>query len=131
MIVNDPIADMLIQIKNAALARKRNVELPFSKLKFAVAITLKKVGYLESVERIGEHPKEKLSIALAYQDEQTMLTDVKRKSKPGLRLYVGRDKIPTVVGGMGVAILSTPKGVMTGKEAKKQGIGGELLCEIW
>ncbi len=126
--VNDPIADMLIQIKNAALAGKPFVDLPYSKIKFAVAGILAKEGYVQSIEHAEGY---RLKILLKYQDNTSVITDVKRMSKPGLRLYVNKHNIPQVVGGMGIAIVSTPKGIMTGKEAKKRGLGGELLCKIW
>jgi small subunit ribosomal protein S8 len=129
--VNDPIGDMIIQIKNAAMAHHHEVELPYSRMKFDVAVILKQEGYLESVEKMGADTKKTLKIALRYANREPVLTDVKRKSKPGLRVYVGKKFIPKVVGGMGIAILSTPQGVMTGKEAQKRGVGGELLCEIW
>jgi small subunit ribosomal protein S8 len=129
--VNDPIGDMIIQIKNAKMAGIRAVEIPYSRLKFDVAKIMQEEGYLDSVDKSGEFPRQQLKIALSYQGKSAVLTDVKRKSKPGLRIYVGKSMIPQVIGGMGIAILSTPRGIMTGKEAKKQGIGGELLCEIW
>lgn len=129
--VNDPIGDMLIQIKNAGMARKRVVVLPFSRTKQSVAAVLVKEGYLESVETQGIYPRQELRLVLRYEEKLPILTDVKRRSKPGLRLYVGKNQIPTVVGGMGIAVLSTPEGIMTGTEAKKKGIGGELLCEVW
>ena len=129
--VNDPIGDMIIQIKNAAMAGRRDVMLPYSGVKMALAQTLLKEGYITTVEKIGEAPKFQLRMTLAYQNDTPVVTNVKRKSKPGMRVYIGKHEIPMVVGGMGIAILSTPKGIMTGKEAKKLGIGGELLCEIW
>ncbi len=129
--VNDPIGDMLIQIKNAALAKNSTIVLPYSKLKKALADILLREGYIASVEKVGTDPKANLKIGIKYEDGVSVVTDVKRISKPGLRRYVGHDDIPTVVGGMGIAILSTPSGLLTGKEAKKQGIGGELLCKIW
>lgn len=129
--VNDPIGDMLIQIKNASKARRRVVELPLSRMKRALALILEKEGYIAKVEEFGDVPKKMMRITLAYNDNIPVITDLKRKSKPGLRVYIGKDMIRNVVGGMGIAILSTPLGVMTGKEAKKQGIGGELLCEVW
>lgn len=129
--VNDPIGDMIIQVKNAAMADKHVVELPYSQMKHAVATVLANEGYISSVEKLGDPPKLKLRITLKYQDNTPVLSGVKRVSKPGLRWYVNKHAIPYVVGGMGIAILSTPQGVMTGKEAKKRGIGGELLCEIW
>lgn len=129
--VNDPIGDMLIQIKNAGLARKKTVILPYSNIKLAVATILTKEGYLVSAEKTGVAPKHQLKLVLKYEDQEPVITDVKRKSKPGLRIYVNKDAIQRVVGGLGIAIISTPKGIMTGAQAKKAGIGGELLCEIW
>lgn len=129
--VNDPIGDMLAQIKNAYLAGKSEVHIPHSKMKEMVARILAEEGYLASVAVGGEHVRKKLELTLRYEGSAPALTDVKRKSKPGLRVYVGAMAIAAVVGGMGVAILSTPQGIMTGKEARKRHIGGELLCEVW
>lgn len=129
--VNDPIGDMLIQIKNASLARRRVIELPYARLKHAVAIVLSEEGYVGNVEKGGMEPKALLRMTILYEGDTPVFTDCKRKSKPGLRVYVQKNAIPRVVGGMGIAILSTPQGVMTGKEAMKRGIGGELLCEVW
>lgn len=129
--VNDPIGDMLIQIKNAALAKKATIELPYSKLKKALGDILEREGYVLGVEKTGQDPKAMLKIKILYKDGVSVITDVKRVSKPGLRWYVNKSNIPTVVGGMGIAILSTPAGLMTGKQAKAKGTGGELLCKIW
>lgn len=129
--IHDPIGDMIIQIKNAAMAGRRDVVLPYSGVKMALAQTLLKEGYITAVEKTGESPKFQLRMTLAYQNDTPVVTNVKRKSKPGMRVYIGKHQIPMVVGGMGIAILSTPQGIMTGKEAKKLGIGGELLCEVW
>lgn len=129
--VNDPIGDMLIQIKNAAAAGKRLVELPASRVKLALARILVKEGYLTSVAVAGDKPKTLLRIGLKYTDKTSAIAGVKRISKPGLRFYVGSREIPTVVGGLGIAVISTPQGLMTGTEAKKSRLGGELLCEIW
>lgn len=129
--VNDPIGDMLIQIKNAALARNSEIELPHSKLKAALGKILLDEGYLASVEKVGIDPKANLRVGIRYVNGESVITGVKRVSKPGLRWYVNKDTIPQVVGGMGIAILSTPQGIMTGSDAKKKGIGGELLCKIW
>ena len=129
--VNDPIGDMLIQIKNAALAGKNTVELPHSQFKEALAKVLVQEGFLESVDKTGNAPKFILKLVLVYKTGASVITGVSRISKPGLRVYVDKRSIPLVVGGMGVAIVSTPLGLLTGKEAKKKGIGGELLCEIW
>jgi small subunit ribosomal protein S8 len=129
--VNDPIGDLLIQIKNASMASKRAIDVPYSKLKDAVAIILQKEGYVGSVTRVGEVPNAMLHIEIKYNETEPVITGVKRISKPGLRLYVTKREIPVVVGGMGTSIISTPQGVMTGKEAKKRGIGGEVMCTIW
>lgn len=129
--VGDPIGDMLIQIKNAGLAGKKNVDLPTSKTKQAVARILLEEGYLDKVEQIEAKPQSRLHLMIKYQDKVPVITDVKRQSKPGLRIYVKSREIPVVVGGMGMAIVSTPKGIMTGKKAQKLKLGGELLCTIW
>ena len=129
--VNDPIGDMIIQIKNAGMVGKPIISLPSSKGKFAVASILLKEGYVRSVEQKGEAPRLQLVIKLKYVNGKHVITDVKSMSKPGIRLYVDKNTIPVILGGMGTAIISTSKGVMTGKEAKKTGIGGELMCEIW
>ncbi|MBI4066494.1 30S ribosomal protein S8 [Candidatus Gottesmanbacteria bacterium] len=129
--VNDPIGDMLAQIKNAYMAGKPVVAIPHSKMKEAVVRILAEEGYLASVAVKGEQVRKRLELTLRYEGSASALTDLKRKSKPGLRVYVGMSAIPSVVGGMGVAILSTPQGIMTGKQAKSRHIGGELLCEVW
>jgi len=129
--VNDPIGDLLIQIKNAGMAGRQIVEIPHSKLKMAVAKILFQEGYVGDVTKIGDDVKSKIRVTIKYVGTETAITGMKRVSKPGLRWYVNKEKIPTVVGGMGIAILSTPEGIMTGATAKKKGIGGELLCTIW
>lgn len=129
--VTDPIGDMISQIKNAFMARKGDVVLPHSRLKESVAKALCDTGYLKFVETVGDVPKRELKLTLMYTNKIPALTDIKRKSKPGLRVYVGKNEIPSVISGLGVAILSTPQGVMTGTEAKKRNIGGELLCVVW
>ena len=126
--VNDPIGDMLAQIKNSYMAGKSAVVLPHSKLKEAVATILKEEGYLSSVSSSGDRTPKKLELTLRYNGSRPSLINCKRKSKPGMRVYVASNAIPTVVGGMGIAVLSTPEGIMTGKRAKNKHIGGELLC---
>ncbi len=113
------------------MAGNSEVVLPYSRMKESVAKILCDTGYLKFVESVGDIPKKGLKLTLMYTNKIPAMTDIKRKSKPGLRVYVGRNAIPTVVSGMGVAILSTPAGVMTGMEAKKRNIGGELLCIVW
>lgn len=129
--VNDPIADMIIQIKNASMAGKAAVDLPSSRMKHEVAKLLVREGYIKNVEVAGEKPKERLVIHIQYHGDQPAITKIVKKSKPGLRVYVGTKQIPRVVGGLGTAILSTPMGIMTGKDARKHHVGGELLCEVW
>lgn len=131
MVINDPIGDMLTRIRNAALAHKKNVELPGSNVKHAVAQLLRAEGYLTLVEQTKTEHGTILRLELAYSGKEPVLTGVRRVSKPGLRWYVGKKKIPTVMGGAGISIVSTPAGVMSGKDAHKKGIGGELLCEVW
>ena len=129
--VNDPIGDLLTQIKNASMARKLVIEVPYSKMKHAVADIVSTEGYIGKVEKVGAAPKFMIKIALKYDGGEPAITGLKRMSKPGLRLYVSKKDITTVVGAMGIAIVSTPQGIMSGHNAKKQGIGGELLCTIW
>lgn len=129
--VNDPVGDMLTQIRNAAMARRKSLELPYSRMKMSVAQILHNEGYIGAISKVGEGIHAQLRIEVKYVDKLPAVTGMKRVSKPGLRWYVNKHMIPTVVGGMGIAILSTPQGVMTGQEAKKRGIGGELLCTVW
>ena len=125
--ISDPIGDMLTRIRNAALAHKKVVELPSSKLKVAVAKLLVKEGFLTSADL----EESTLRLTLTYEGKEPLLIGIRRISKPGLRWYVNKKKIPMVMGGTGIAILSTPQGVMSGKDARKLGVGGELLCEVW
>lgn len=131
MMISDPIGDMLTRIRNAALAHKKTVELPSSKLKVAVAKLLVREGYLVTAEESRTKQGAVLRLELTYEGKEPLLTGVKRVSKPGLRWYINKKKIPMVMGGTGVAIISTPNGIMSGKDARKQGVGGELLCEVW
>jgi small subunit ribosomal protein S8 len=131
MMISDPVGDMLTRIRNAALAHKKNVELPSSKLKVAVAKLLVKEGYLASAEEEMNDQGQVLKLVLTYEGKEPLLTGIKRISKPGLRWYINKKKIPMVMGGAGIAILSTPQGIMSGKDAKIKGVGGELLCEVW
>jgi len=129
--VSDPIGDMIIQIKNGGLSAKSSVTIPYSKEKVWIAKILEQEGYVTKVEKIGELPHAKLRVVLRYVDGVHVIDGVKRMSKPGIRLYVDARSIPKVMGDIGIAIISTSKGIMTGKEARKRGIGGEFLCEIW
>ena len=129
----DPIADMLTRIRNAARAKHPRVDLPSSKLKIEIARILKDEGYLANFKMVEETKDKKvLRVFLRYTpDRRSVITDLRRVSRPGSRRYVGKDGIRAVVGGMGISILSTPRGLMTGHSARKEGVGGELLCEVW
>jgi small subunit ribosomal protein S8 len=128
----DPIADMLTRIRNALVARHDFTDMPASKLKIALAEVLKKEGYVKDLEPREEAGRKVLRIHLAYADgREPVIMGLHRISKPGLRVYAARREIPRVYGGLGVAVLSTPQGVMTGKEARRKGVGGEVLCYVW
>jgi small subunit ribosomal protein S8 len=132
MAMTDPMADMLTRIRNAMRRRHTEVRLPASKLKAEVARVLQAEGFIRGVEALAEDGHKILRVQLRYQEgEVPMITGLRRVSKPGHRVYTRHTRIPAVMRGMGVAILSTPKGVMTGAEARKQGIGGEVLCFVW
>jgi len=128
--MSDPIADMLTRIRNAGKALLPAVELPHSRIKESVAKILKSEGYVGDVAVEGNVPK-KIKIRLKYQGKKSVIEGIKRVSKPGLRRYIGSTEIPRVLGGMGVSIVSTSEGVMTGTQAKKKNLGGELLCYVW
>lgn len=132
--LTDPVADMLTRIRNGTLARKASVDMPWSRHKEAIAKVLVEEGYLESVAGIdGDVPaKRTLRIGLRYDDRRRpIINGVKRVSRPSLRVYVGAGEIPAIRKGLGVNVLSTPKGVLVDREARKQGVGGELLCTVW
>ena len=130
--ITDPIADMLTRIRNAVLARHDFVLVPSSRVKLAIAKILKDEGFVNDYEVLKGKPQRIIRIHLKYRDKkEPVLTGLQRVSKPGLRVYVQRAEIPRVYGGLGVAILSTPEGVITGQQAWRQNVGGELLCYIW
>ncbi len=130
--MTDPIADMLNQISNGLLARHKQVTLPSSKIKVAVARILKEEGYIKNYQVTRDEPQPSLRIVLKYDDDrQPIISKIRRVSKPGRRMYVGRDDIPWVLNGMGVAILSTPRGIITGQQARRLNVGGEVLCYVW
>ena len=132
MIMNDPIADMLTRIRNALIARHDTVTLPASNMKKAIAKILLDEGYVKSIDFIDDDVQGQIKIVLKYvQDKQPVIKGLKRISKPGLRVYARREELPKVLGGLGVAIISTSKGIMTDKEARNAGIGGEVLAYIW
>jgi len=131
--MTDPIADMLTRIRNALTAKHETVEVPASKIKVAIAEILLKEGYIKGFEIVEGAVQNTILITLKYAPEknQKVVTGLKRVSTPGLRVYAGVDNLPKVLGGMGIAILSTSKGILTDKEAKAQHIGGEVLAYIW
>jgi small subunit ribosomal protein S8 len=132
--MTDPIADMLTRIRNANVAMHDQVRMPSSKQKVALAGILKKEGYIEdfAVADDTTRPGSVLTVTMKYSPErQRTISGLRRVSKPGLRVYIKADKIPRVLGGLGVAVLSTSKGLMTDREARKQRMGGEILCEVW
>jgi small subunit ribosomal protein S8 len=132
MTISDPIADMLTRIRNAIMARHDSVQMPASRTKLAIARILKKEGFIADYEILKGKPQRAIKIHLKYDDKnEPILSGLERVSKPGLRVYVGRDEIPRVQGGLGIVIISTAQGVMTGQQAWKKGIGGELLCQLW
>ncbi len=133
MMVSDPIADMLTRIRNAMLARHEYVEVPSSKIKMSIAKILKDEGFIldYDLSKDKDKPEKMIKIHLRYMETQPAIAGLQRISKPGLRMYVERQEIPRVYGGLGVAILSTSKGVRTGQQAWRLGVGGELLCYVW
>ncbi|MEA1978837.1 MAG: 30S ribosomal protein S8 [Chloroflexota bacterium] len=137
MSISDPIADFLTRIRNAVMAGNQNVSIPSSKIKVALAKILVEEGFIEGFEEVSveDKPQDALRINLKYvgerRDRKPVITGLKRVSKPGRRIYVGRGEIPWVQSGLGIAILTTPKGVVTGVRARQLGVGGEVLCEVW
>lgn len=129
--MTDPIADMLTRIRNAITAKHETVEIPASKIKKSIADILLQEGFVKEVNYIEEGINGKISITLKYSDKDSVISGLKRVSKPGLRSYSGAEKMPKVLGGMGIAIISTSKGIMTDKQAKQSNIGGEVLCYVW
>jgi len=128
---SDPIADMLTRIRNAIKARHSKVDVPASKLKIEIARILKEEGYILNYKVAEEAPKKTIKIYLKYQgNTKPVISTLDRISRPGCRVFAGHEEVPTVLGGLGVSILTTPRGVMTGRDARKQGVGGEVLCEI-
>jgi small subunit ribosomal protein S8 len=135
MTMSDPIADMLTRIRNAAQRQHEAVTLPHSRMKERVAEVLKDEGYIEDYQVLPEEPQAVLRMKMRYlgdrRNRRSVITGIDRVSTPGRRVYVGNDEIPWILSGMGVAILSTSKGVMTGQKARRLGIGGEIVCKVW
>jgi len=132
MTISDPIADMLTRIRNGLMVRHDSVLVPNSKVKLAIAKILKEEGFITDFELVKDKAHKAIKISLKYiSKNQPAVMGIERISKPGLRVYAERGEIPRVYGGLGIAIVSTPKGIMTGKQAWRQGIGGEILCYVW
>lgn len=132
MSVNDPISDMLTRIRNAGMARQTETTMPSTKVLVAIARILKDEGYIDDFRVIEQQPQNKLVVSLRYgPDKRHTIKEIKRVSKPGLRVYAGKDQIPRVRSGLGIAIVSTPQGVMSGYEARRRGVGGEVLCTVF
>jgi small subunit ribosomal protein S8 len=130
--VSDPIADMLTRIRNGIMTRQKQVVVPGSKVKIALARILKDEGFIRDFDVTKDVPQPQLRIVLKYdRDRQPVITGLQRISKPGRRVYVKRGQIPWVLSGLGVAVMSTPQGIMTGQRARKMGFGGEVLCYVW
>jgi small subunit ribosomal protein S8 len=129
---SDPIADMLTRVRNALKARHAKVDVPSSKLKLEIARILKDEGYILNFKLVEEGAAKLIRIYLKYAgDEHPVISEIHRVSRPGCRVYVAKDEVPRVLGGLGINILTTSRGVMTGSAARKAGVGGELLCQIW
>jgi small subunit ribosomal protein S8 len=131
MNITDPIADMLTRIRNADSQRHETVDVPSSKLKKSIAEILYDEGYIKSFEEIEDNSQGIIRISLKYVNKQRVISGLKRISKPGLRVYASKDELPKVLGGLGIALVSTSKGIMTDKKARQEGIGGEVLAYIW
>lgn len=130
--MTDPIADMLTRIRNANMSRAEKVNIPASRLKFEIIKILKEKGFIKGYKLLKDNKQGILRVSLKYgANGERVISGLKRISKPGRRVYVGKDNIPKVMGGMGVAILSTPNGVLTDKDCRQKGVGGEVLCYVW
>lgn len=132
MALTDPVADFLARIRNAIRARHQKMDVPASKLKLELARILKEEGYIANFKVTEENGHKLLRVYLKYgSNSEAAISNLARISRPGCRVYVGRNEIPRVLGGLGINILTTPRGVMTGRQARKEGVGGEILCEVW
>ncbi len=132
MVMTDPISDMLTRIRNANKEFKTEVEIPYSNIKLEIARLLKEYGFVRDYKEYKVNGKNFIKIEMKYgKERERIISGLKRISKPGLRIYVGKTEIPRVLGGLGLAIISTPKGVISDKESRKLGVGGEVLCYVW
>ncbi len=129
--MSDPIADMLVRIRNAHMVEKKQVNIPASNLKSAIASVMQQEGYIDSFSVMGESANKTINIKLKYYDNQPVIESLQRISKPSLRVYVASTQMPRIMNGLGIVIISTPKGVMTGQDAAAQNIGGEVLCSVF
>ena len=129
--MTDPIADMLTRIRNANKNRSASCEIPASNMKEEIAKILKNEGFIEDYKIEGETANKMITLTLKYKNKERVITGLKRISKPGLRVYAGADELPTVLNGLGIAIISTSKGIMTDKEARKNSLGGEVIAYVW
>ena len=132
MHLTDPVADFLTRIRNSIRARHQKLDVPASKLKAEIARILKDEGYIANFKATEENGQRVIRVYLKYgTNNEAAIRDLQRVSRPGCRVYVGRDEIRRVQGGLGISIMTTPKGVMTGRQARREGVGGEILCEVW
>jgi small subunit ribosomal protein S8 len=133
--MSDPIADMLTRIRNAQMREHKTVSMPHSNVKAAIAEVLQKEGYIEDFKVLPEEPQAVLQVTLKYvgdrRNRRSVITGLERVSRPGRRIYVGKGEIPWVLSGMGIAVVTTSQGMMTGQQARRLGIGGEVLCKVW
>jgi small subunit ribosomal protein S8 len=130
--LTDPIADMLTRIRNSVLIKAEKVDIPASRLKVEIAKIMKEEGFIKSYKIIKDKKQGVLRVTLKYApDNKPIVEGLKRISKPGRRVYVGKDEVPSVMGGMGIAVVTTPKGILTDKACRREGVGGEVLCYIW
>jgi small subunit ribosomal protein S8 len=130
--MTDPIADMLTRIRNAVMARKKQVEIPCSKMKLEIAKILKNEGFIQNFKYVDDNKQGVLIITLKYdENKESAITGLERISKPGRRVYCQKDSIPKVLDGLGIAIISTSRGILTGKQCEELGVGGEVICYIW
>ncbi len=132
MNLTDPVADFITRIRNSIRAHHQKLDAPASKLKLEIARILKEEGYIANFKPTEENGQKVIRVYLKYgPNNEAVIRDLKRISRPGCRVYLGRDQIRRVQGGLGISILTTPKGVMTGRQARREGVGGEILCEVW
>lgn len=132
MSLTDPVADFLTRIRNSIRARHQKLDVPASKLKAEIARILKEEGYIANFKTTDEEGRAILRVYLKYgPNSEPVIRDLSRVSRPGCRVYIGRDEIKRVQGGLGISIMTTPRGVMTGRQARREGVGGEILCEVW